>query len=577
MSSSSPDSAGIPLPLYDGPPPTSRSPSLLYQPTISVQPSSKPSSTFLRASNSLVNSDRTTNNFWTNSEGGITPSSVGFWMIMSLIGLLLCLLRMKFVEKSQSRQVPSVVDDGDKKIDKMIQDMMDDLDKMQFDFQMPAPKSTKENLVGLEVEVHSTTSEVQENQDQNIPPSPNPHPAQVSAETLDGNQCSLHKLDPPVPPTSTHRRKNDNSKHKRRVGEEKDGRVREHRNRDKGFDDDSRKERHRNSDNNDISHFVEPPSVQPHQSDPDASPNQAPSPKGDKNYMRRGGERDRDGRVKEQKLDNELKRSQRSMSKSMSKAQEKLLKEKTALKQRLQKLEMKLEERHSVEASLEDALKHNEALERELKRNLEQCDEKQEECQALIVQLQQIQGALAEAEVESSDRQEVIDRLELQIKEQNDSLISCEKIIIGYKDDIQRLKNERNHTMTEKNKVVVVQAAQPNPLTPTPPKRKDDGKKKLYLNRHKRPDDHDKRRRRRRSANRYNDRGEPSPPRNIDDDDSDQSSATKTRKSEDERTWFSSMFNPARSDGDNADDGVSAIHSMFDCSSSGSYPSLASM
>ena len=146
MSSSSiSGSAGIPLPLYDGPPPNSSpsSPSLSYQPTISVQPSSKPSSTFLRASNSLVNSDRMTNNFWTNSEGGITPSSVGFWMIMSLIGLLLCLLRMKFVEKSQS--IPSVVDDGDKKIDKMIQDMMDDLDKMQFDFQMPAPKNTKES------------------------------------------------------------------------------------------------------------------------------------------------------------------------------------------------------------------------------------------------------------------------------------------------------------------------------------------------------------------------------------------------------------------------------------------------
>eukprot|EP00985_Skeletonema_marinoi_P035304 scaffold46208_cov139-Skeletonema_marinoi.AAC.2 len=574
MSSSFPGSAGIPLPLYDGPPPTS-SPSFSYQPTISVQPSSQPSSTFLRASNSLVNSDRTTNNFWTNSEGGITPSSVGFWMIMSLIGLLLCLLRMKFVEKSQS--IPSVVDDGDKKIDKMIQDMMDDLDRMQFDFQMPAPKNTKENLVGLEVEVHSTTSGVQENQDHNIPPSPNPHPAQDSAETLDGNQGSHHKLDPPVPPTSTPRRKKDNSKHKRRVGEEKDGRVREHRHRDKSFNDldDSRKERHRNSDNNGISNYVEPPPEQPHQSDPDASPNQTPSRKGDKNYMRRGGERDRDCRGKEQKLENELKRSQRSMSK----AQEKLLKEKTALKERLQKLEMKLasefQERHSVEASLEDALKHNEALEKELQRNLEECDEKQEEFQALIVQLQQIQGALADAEVESSDRQEVINRLELQIKEQNDSLLSCENIIIGYKDDIQRLKNERNHTMTEKNKVVAVQVAQPNLPTPTPPIRKDDGKKKLYLKRH-----HDKRRRGR-SANRYNER-EPSPPRNIDDDDDnddddhDQSSATKTHKSKGERTWFS-MFTPARRNGDNADDGVSAIHSMFDCSSSGSYPSLASM
>ena len=91
-----------------------------------------------------------------------------------------------------------------------------------------------------------------------------------------------------------------------------------------------------------------------------------------------------------------------------------------------------------------------------------------------------------------------------------------------------------------------------------------------------------RRRRRGRSANRYNYR-EPSPPRNIDDDDDndddnydDDHDPTKTHKSKGERTWFS-MFTPARRNGDNADDGVSAIHSMFDCSSSGSYPSLASM
>jgi len=155
---------------------------------------------------------------------------------------------------------------------------------------------------------------------------------------------------------------------------------------------------------------------------------------------------------------NELKQSQRSMSE----AQEKLLKEKTSLQERYQALEThcknvetelasEIRERRSVDASLEDALKQNEALEKELELNLEECDEKQEECQALIVQLQQIQGALTDAEVESSDQQEVIDRLELQIKKQNDSLLSCEESIIGYKDDIRRLKNELHHTATEKN------------------------------------------------------------------------------------------------------------------------------
>jgi len=155
---------------------------------------------------------------------------------------------------------------------------------------------------------------------------------------------------------------------------------------------------------------------------------------------------------------NELKQNQRSMSE----AQEKLLKEKTALQERYQSLETncknletklisEFEERRSVEASLEDALKHNEALEKELEMNLEECDEKQEECQALIVQLQQLQSALADAEDERSEQQEDIDRLDLQIKEQNDSLLSCEEIIIGYKDDIRRLKNELHHTITEKN------------------------------------------------------------------------------------------------------------------------------
>ncbi|KAL7427255.1 hypothetical protein ACHAXM_000776 [Skeletonema potamos] len=158
------------------------------------------------------------------------------------------------------------------------------------------------------------------------------------------------------------------------------------------------------------------------------------------------------------KQENELKQSKRSMSE----AHERLLKEKTVLQERFQSLdtncknlEMKLvselQERGSVEARLENALKDKASLEEELGINLEECDEKQRECQALIVQLQQIQSALADAEDESSEQQEVIDRLERQIKEQNDSLLSCEESIIGYKDDIRRLKNELHHTLTEKN------------------------------------------------------------------------------------------------------------------------------
>lgn len=158
------------------------------------------------------------------------------------------------------------------------------------------------------------------------------------------------------------------------------------------------------------------------------------------------------------KQENELKQSQRSMSE----AHEKFLKENTVLHERYQSLETncknlemklvsELKMRRGVEASLEDALKHNASLEDELEINLEDCDEKQIECQALIVQLQQFQSALVDAQDESSEQQEVIDRLELQIKEQTDSLLSCEESIIGYKDDIRRLKNELHHTLTEKN------------------------------------------------------------------------------------------------------------------------------
>lgn len=158
------------------------------------------------------------------------------------------------------------------------------------------------------------------------------------------------------------------------------------------------------------------------------------------------------------KQQHELKQSQ----KSMSEAQEKFLKEKASLQKRYQALETdcnsletklvsEFQERRSVEASLEDALKQNEALEKELEINLEECDEKQEECQALIVQLQHIQGALSDAENESSEQQGVIDGLEQQIEEQNNSLLSCEESIIGYKDDIRRLKNELHHTISEKN------------------------------------------------------------------------------------------------------------------------------
>eukprot|EP00984_Skeletonema_dohrnii_P016476 scaffold7337_cov66-Skeletonema_dohrnii-CCMP3373.AAC.6 len=117
-----------------------------YQPTTSVQPSSQQSSTSLRSSKSLVNSG---NNFWTNAKGG---SLVGFWMIMSLVGMFICCLRMKFVEKSQS--VPEVTDDGAQNTqDKMIQDMMDDLDNLQFDFELPPPppQNTKDDLVGMEI------------------------------------------------------------------------------------------------------------------------------------------------------------------------------------------------------------------------------------------------------------------------------------------------------------------------------------------------------------------------------------------------------------------------------------------
>ena len=128
--------------------------------------------------------------------------------------------------------------------------------------------------------------------------------------------------------------------------------------------------------------------------------------------------------------ESELKQSQ----KSMSETQEKLL-----------------IERRNIETSLEEALKVNQSLQTKLDTNLDECDEKQQECEALIVQVQQIQSALNDARNGSAEQQEVIDKLELQLKEQNESLFSCEETMIAQKDDIRRLNNELHNVLTEKN------------------------------------------------------------------------------------------------------------------------------
>jgi len=147
----------------------------------------------------------------------------------------------------------------------------------------------------------------------------------------------------------------------------------------------------------------------------------------------------------------ELKECQESLSSAQTMFQE----QNESLKSRCDEVEAKLsvEEkgRVSAEASLDDASKHIAMLKDAIKSKEEESQEKQSECQELIIHVKQIQNALGEAERERTEADGTIERLESEIQEKKSILFAYEESIISYKDDIRRLKNELETTVIEKN------------------------------------------------------------------------------------------------------------------------------
>jgi len=140
---------------------------------------------------------------------------------------------------------------------------------------------------------------------------------------------------------------------------------------------------------------------------------------------------------------------------SLSMAQAGFKENEDALKSDIHDLQAKIlaEEkgRASVEASLDGASRHIAALEGTIKSKEDECQEKENESQELIVHVKQIQNALAESEKEISVWNDTIEKLEQQIKEKQAALFAYEESIISYKDDIRKLDNELKTTVLEKN------------------------------------------------------------------------------------------------------------------------------
>jgi len=140
---------------------------------------------------------------------------------------------------------------------------------------------------------------------------------------------------------------------------------------------------------------------------------------------------------------------------SLSKAQTSFQEQNESLNSRCGDFEAKLsmegKGRLSAEASLDDASKHIAMLEDAVKSKEEESQEKQNECQEVIIHLKQVQNALVEAEKEIAEAASTIEGLENQIQEKTSLLFAYEEAIIGYKDDIRRLNNELQTTVLEKN------------------------------------------------------------------------------------------------------------------------------
>ncbi len=114
-------------------------------------------------------------------------------------------------------------------------------------------------------------------------------------------------------------------------------------------------------------------------------------------------------------------------------------------------LSVERDSHRTADGMLNEASKRVAVLETAVKSIENEFEEKQNECQELIVQVKQIQSALDEAEREHSDAVGTISRLEIDIQEKKSIIFAYEESIISYKSDIRRLDNELQTTVQDKN------------------------------------------------------------------------------------------------------------------------------
>jgi len=156
-----------------------------------------------------------------------------------------------------------------------------------------------------------------------------------------------------------------------------------------------------------------------------------------------------------QQLVSEKEREIKTHKESLSIAQAELKEQTESLKSRCVELKAELsvekESHRNVVGMLDEATNHVAMLENTMTAIERDFEEKQNECQELIVQVKQIQNALEEAERDRADADGTISRLEIDIQEKKSIIFAYEESIISYKSDIRRLDNELQTTVQEKN------------------------------------------------------------------------------------------------------------------------------
>ena len=156
-----------------------------------------------------------------------------------------------------------------------------------------------------------------------------------------------------------------------------------------------------------------------------------------------------------QQLVNEKEKVLKDSRESLSKVQVTLKEQTESMKAQCKDLETRLSveesSRLSAEASLDDAYVHIAKLEEIMKMNEKDLEVKDSECFQLIIQVKEIQSALAEAERERSDAELTIERLENELHDKQSTIFAYEESIISYKGDIRGLENTLQSTIHEKN------------------------------------------------------------------------------------------------------------------------------